>query len=53
MPAGTAGVITFIYGTARNLYRVYFATLGIAVTLHSSGFAVDQPITPGTPPIER
>lgn len=28
MPAGTPGVIPFIYGAARNLYRVYFVTLG-------------------------
>jgi hypothetical protein len=53
MPAGTAGVIAFIYRTARHLYRVYFAPRGIAVTLHSCGFVVDQSATPATLPSVR
>jgi len=35
LPAGAAGVITFVYPTVRNLYTVYFAAHGVSFTLYS------------------
>ena len=45
--AGAVGVITFMYPTVRHLYRVYFATLDIAVSLHSSAF--ERTASPSAP----